>query len=203
MATGSNFPAGVTVGWNVALGSNVVGSGSFQLDPQNTAFNFTLSTDGVVAGDYTFNFSIAGRVVASTHFTITGTPASSGAAAQFKSQMVDAMNQTFPPLQDVLSTCPGANPLVCQSKYDTAARAYAQLGDKYFAIAGTAPSQCTDLFTRVDKLRMDGNKWFTAPYTKTSQGWIDRGEAVNRAAQARLSLVEAKRVVEQEPGACR
>jgi len=141
--------------------------------------------------------------VASGNFNITGAPASSNAAVQFKSQIVDAINQTFPSLQDVLNTCPGANPLVCQSKYDTAARAYAQLGDKYFNIAGTAPTQCTDLFTRVNKLRIEGNKWFTAPYTKTAQGWIDRNEAINRATQARLWLVEAERVIAQEPGTCR
>ncbi len=130
-------------------------------------------------------------------------PPASSAAAQFKSGMVNAINRTFPPLQNVLDVCPGANPLVCQSSYDTAARASAQLGDMFFTLAGTAPAQCGELFSRVNRLRIEGNKWFTAPYVNTRQGFIDRSEAINRAASAGQWFIEARRVIEQEPGACR
>lgn len=75
IATGSNFPAGATVGWNIVYGGKETNSGSFQLDSGNTAFNFTISTDGSATGDYTINFLVTGRVVASGKFTVTGTAA--------------------------------------------------------------------------------------------------------------------------------
>ncbi len=99
------------------------------------------------------------------------------------------------------TVCPGANPLVCQATYDTATRTYNGNRDQTFYLS--VPRECEDLWKRVMGMWGEGGEWLNAPYTPTRQGFIDRNEAIDRAYNAGLWLLEAKRVLAEEPGTCR
>jgi len=76
IASGANFPAGATIEWTFRYGGAVSNSGSFPRNPGDTAFTFTINTDGSAAGAYSITFSVGGRALGSANFTITGaTPA--------------------------------------------------------------------------------------------------------------------------------
>jgi hypothetical protein len=108
VAHGTGFPAGATVGWAISSGS-ATNSGSFGLQPGTTAFDFTITTEGSVAGVYSIAFSVGGRVLASASFTVTAPP-SSAAAAQFKAQVVAAIDRAVPKVQDVLRPAGAVRP---------------------------------------------------------------------------------------------
>jgi len=71
IANGRNFPAGATITWVISNAAAQTTSGTFQMVPGTTTFDFTINTEGTPPGAYTISFT-NGRVGGSTAFTIIG-----------------------------------------------------------------------------------------------------------------------------------
>jgi len=199
VVTGVGAPAGAAIGWVFSYGGVGANSGSFVLDPGMTAFTFTVASDSDPAGAWALSFNANGQPFGTVFYTITSAPASSQ-AAQFKAQMVAAVDLAYPSLANVLNQCPYTGSIQCSRLYGQAQDALNAFSNTLFTIH--APTQCTNLALQIAKALSEAQAWMGNDVAQGPYG-VNTNDAANRAFEAMKWLQAIRTTVLNTPGTCR
>lgn len=71
IATATGAPAGAAISWAFTYAGSQTNSGSFTLNPSQTAFNFTADSTGSAAGLWTLIFRANGQTLGTVTYTVT------------------------------------------------------------------------------------------------------------------------------------